>query len=525
VVILFRSPVLRLIQITDLHLSDRIDTPGADALRWAIDTCNLLIPDLVVFTGDVTTYGTSASARQFLDHANRLTVPWVFTPGNAELRLEGAMTVLAECASRKAIVLEGIHFLLPDTSSGRITDKDRIWLDKEARSDGPLVLLTHYPIDTLDADSRVWIEAWLSDHPIELYLAGHRHFTRSRTISGCLEVITRGLDPDKAFGGPPGISLFERRKGGRWSEQVIPWPHENDLLPAEVGHSPVGWSIHGDPVETVRETFDFGLNVLELRPRTPDYDLAAAVAELDRLRGNRPVYLSWHLPSVTWNDDDGLVSGQEAVARQIDHGRSCGVDAFTFHVPQVGAHKMFDGDEPSAVWDRFLTSCDGLFRETVADGVRLSIENVHNAPGTSLDPKERKFGTEIGEYESWLDSAADRIGEPAGRIGAHFDVGHARNNGALGNFQPLGDWYARIGKRITGYHIHQVRPHEETGKLTNHRDIKSPYDRTISYAGFLHAWSNKLINRAPMFVEVRDAEERRRTLRMLSIVFGSHTAS
>jgi hypothetical protein len=187
-------------------------------------------------------------------------------------------------------------------------------------------------------------------------------------------------------------------------------------------------------VETVRETFDFGLNVLELRPRTPDYDLAATVVELTRLRENRPVYLSWHLPSVAWNDDDALLDGQEAVARQIDHGRTCGVDAFTFHVPQVGADRMFDGDEPSAVWDRFLLSCGVLFREAVADGVCLSIENVHNAPGTSLDREDCKFATHIDEYEAWIDSVISDMGSESSRIGAHFDVGHARNNGELGNF-------------------------------------------------------------------------------------------
>ena len=104
-------------------------------------------------------------------------------------------------------------------------------------------------------------------------------------------------------------------------------------------------------------------------------------------------------------------------------------------------------------------------------------------------------------------------------MGAHFDVGHARNNGDLGNRQPLGDWYARVGSRITGYHIHQVRRHEETGKLTNHRDIRSLYDQTISYAGFVHAWSTKQINRAPLFIEVRDAGERRTTIALFEDLF------
>ena len=64
------SSALQVIQITDLHLSDRADTRPADALRWAIDTCNQLAPDLIAFTGDTTTYGTADSARKFLDQAN-----------------------------------------------------------------------------------------------------------------------------------------------------------------------------------------------------------------------------------------------------------------------------------------------------------------------------------------------------------------------------------------------------------------------------------------------------------------------
>ena len=509
---------MKIIQITDLHLSDRADTPAADALSWAIDTANGISPDLVAFTGDMTTHGTADSAQQFLDAAARLSVPWVFTPGNAERRADGAMDVLAECANRRVLGTENVHFLLPDTSTGSYSSEDRAWMGAIDGLDHPLVILTHYPMDTLDPNSREWVTTWLSNRRVELYLAGHRHFTRSRSVGGCEEVITRGLDPDKAFDGPPGISVFERGDDNRWTEKAIAWPHGMDLLPADVPHLPVGWSIHGNPVETVRETIDFGLHVMELRPRELDYDLEATLAGLKRLREDRHIYLSWHLPSLTWDEDAGAVTGQEEVARQIDHGQQCGVDAFTIHVPQGRADRLFESGGPSDVWVEFMSIFDSLFRDAVADGARLSIENVHNAPGTPADPRERKFATEIGEYLAWIDAVRAKIGSES-HIGAHFDVGHARNNGDLGNMQPLGDWYARVGSRITGYHIHQVRPHEDTGKLTNHRDIKSLYDRTISYAGFLHAWSCRLINRAPLFVEVRDAEERLSTARLLQEVF------
>lgn len=513
---------MRMIQITDLHLSDQSGSPAEDALRWSIDETNRVAPDLVAFTGDMTTYGTAKSAERFLDQARRLTVPWVFTPGNAELRTDGATSVLAEHTEQKSTVVKGVRFLLPDTSRGAITSGDRAWLEDEGR-EKPFVILTHYPTDVLDGDSRVWLGSWASGRPLELYLAGHRHFTRSRTVESFHEVTTRGLDPDKAFGGPPGISQFSRRDGV-WSEEPISWPHGNDLLPAETAFSPVGWSIHGDPLDAVRETRAAGYRVLELRPRTSDYDVPSLVNELNRMREMAPTYLSWHLPSLSWDDEGRRVTGREAVEVQVEHARACGVDAFTIHVPQLRADQMLGGDR-SEPWSHFVEAFTSLFGDAVSEGARVSIENVHNAPGTPILPTERNFATEIGEYLSWIDAVASGMGEYGSRVGAHFDVGHARNNGELGNYQPLGDWYARVGPRITGYHIHQVRPHEETGKLTNHRDIVSIYDRTISYAGFLHAWSNGLIRRAPLFVEVRDPEERRRTASVLQDVFPASTGA
>ena len=485
-------------------------------MNWAIDTCNALAPDLVAFTGDMTTYGTAGAAAHFLEQAGRLDSPWAFTLGNAELRSDGAMPLLTEYGIQMQLVVSDLCFLLPDTSTGRLSSADRNLLDTHSDPDLPHIILTHYPMDTLESESRVWMEAWLANHPVELYLAGHRHFTRTRQIGACLEVITRGLDPDKAFGGPPGISLFKRSSEGVWSEEAIPWPHGLETLPTETNHSPVGWSILGDPIETVRETLTSNSNVMELRPHKPDYDLQVLREEVERLRNDRSIYLSWHLPSLSWNQATGSVTGQLDVSTQVDHAIACGVNALTVHVPQVDAHLMESGNGP---WQTFLDAYRSQFKSAVEQGVRLSIENVHNNPGTPVDREHRKFATSIDEFETWIDSVIAEIGTETTRIGAHFDVGHARNNGELGNIQPLGDWYARIGRRITGYHIHQVRPHEETGKLTNHRDIKSIYDRTISYAGFLHAWSNRMINRAPLFVEVRDAEERRRTARLLAGLF------
>ena len=509
--------LLRLIQITDLHLSDRDDTPAAEALRWAVDEANRLAPDLVAVTGDMTTYGTADSARQVIEAVSRLKVPWAFTPGNAERRSDGAMAVFAEVCRAKSQDCCGVRYLLPDTSCGpELARSERDWLASSGSTGQPTAVLTHLDLGSLDASSRSWAESWVEENGIELWLAGHLHENRSRRIGGCLELVARGLNPDKGTGGPSGMVLLERAVDGSWLHREIPWPQGCEPLSAagKCG-AVIGWSIHGEPADTVRQTRAIGLSALELRPRELDYRVDAVFTELSLLRAERAIYLSWHLPRLRWDVESGLVTGVDEVARQVADARRCCVDALTVHVPEIGAGLMAVG---SAAWDCYLRHFDNLFREAVAAGIRLSIENVHNDEGTALEAEHRKFATEIGEYLSWIDAVAATLGG-VDRVGAHFDIGHARNNGELGNYQPLGDWYARVGNRITGYHIHQVRHHEETGKLINHRDITSVWGPNISFSGFLHAWSTRLVNRAPLFVEVRIPGERLRTVEVLREIF------
>ena len=275
----------------------------------------------------------------------------------------------------------------------------------------------------------------------------------------------------------------------------------------------MGWSISGDPIETVRETREFGLSCLELRPVDLDFSTSDLQRELSALRSERDIYLSWHLPNASW---DTQITGEHVMSEHIQRALSVGVSHLTVHVPAAPAYLM----EDATVWAQFEDAFDRLFRTAVAQGVRLAIENVHNTPGVRPEDPACKFATDIDGYDRWIDAIDARFADvPRAQVGAHFDVGHARNNGELGNMQPLGDWYARIGRRVLGYHIHQIRHDATVGKLTNHREMFAPFDLRISYAGFIHAWSNRLINRAPLFVEIRNRGERRRSTRRLQKLF------
>jgi len=509
---------IRFVQITDLHLSDRTDTPTYQALLWAIDETNKQEPDFVVVSGDMTTYGTAQAAHNTLNALEKINAPTFFTPGNAEHRSPDALPLFSQHHPQTHHEHKGVLFLFPDTSRGKIRPNERIQLEEQSRSHTKTALVTHYPIDTLDADSQDWVKKFLSEQQTEIYIAGHKHIHRTRQIGSTQEIITRGLDPDKASGHLPGISLFERTDTGHWSETFIPWKFSVALMPSDIPDlpSPVGWSIQGDPILAVQETRATDLHVLEVRPKDLSFSNTALKDEITGLRNNRPLYLSWHLPNLSWNTDTNKMTGKTDVVHHLANAQEIGVNHLTIHVPQVPAHLMSN----PGIWQQFEETYDTIFHQAVSNGIRLAIENIHNDTGVKPTDPTCKFATDIPTYLKWLTAVQNRFADiPHAQVGAHFDIGHARNNGEYGNLHPLADWYAQIGKNTLGYHIHQIRTDDTTGKTANHKEMFSLFDLRISYAGFLQAWSTKQLNRAPLFVEIRAPEERRRSTKRLHNLF------
>jgi predicted phosphodiesterase len=511
--------------LADLHLSDLSATSAHRALQWAVELVNRERPDFLAVAGDVTTYGTARSITLFLEELRQIEVPVFFTPGNAELRSPEGIELLAElCAQeRRAAVLGDLLAVFPDTSTGKLSGNEREWLERCVADHSEAqrrIVVTHFPLDRLEEESRGWLRGWMVRQRVELLVAGHTHVNEVRRCDGWTEVITRGLDPDKAIGDLPGINFLTSVETGMWKEEFHPWQFSVDLLPADlpISASPVGWSIHGCPVQAAEETLASGLSCLELRPRNLEFSRRELADALGRLRDQGPLFLSYHLPNLTWNAERGEIGGEAELRAHLDRALEAEVDSLTMHVPRVAAPLMEDEGGATMLYGKFVELYARFFEAPVRAGVHLSIENLHNGPRTPVEDPERKFATTIDEYLRWLDALEERI--PRGRIGAHLDVGHARNNGGpLDNLQPLGDWYARLGRRILGYHIHQVGAHPETGKLANHLEISSLFGRRISYAGLLHAWSCRQITRAPLFVEVREGGARRSTAERLRKLF------
>jgi hypothetical protein len=65
----------------------------------------------------------------------------------------------------------------------------------------------------------------------------------------------------------------------------------------------------------------------------------------------------------------------------------------------------------------------------------------------------------------------------------------------------VGTWYQLVGNYAVGYHVHQVL---NTPKgFINHAPITNVYGQLISYASFFECWTEGVLNKAPLILEIR----------------------
>ena len=77
---------MRICFLCDLHLSENTDTLQYDVLDWAL--CDLMEkrPDCVAFVGDASCDGSSASYAHLVRRMRQLPIPFLYIPGNSDLR-------------------------------------------------------------------------------------------------------------------------------------------------------------------------------------------------------------------------------------------------------------------------------------------------------------------------------------------------------------------------------------------------------------------------------------------------------
>jgi len=470
------------------------------ALDDALGRLQVEKPDVVLVAGDSTASGSAEAADRLRTKLDKSGLCFRIIPGNSDRRTRAdldattaALTIddpfrNAECAA-----------CLVDMHDGKVTASTKRHLQELAQDPGalPVVLACHYPMEQClhDPDVRSIVESG----KVALLVGAHCHEDRQYSIGNIPAHTIRGLDPDKAIGGPPAVAMFELADR-RWTRSEIRFDEgtADAWSPSMRRHfiEHLGFSCMRHSLEGLGCASLHGVPCVELkaedaltRPRGELID----VVESWRDAGGR--YLSMHMPDPRYDVDSHCVTDVEAFQEALSLASALEADHLTIHVPRVPAGLM---QPEGATWDGCTSMFLELLEEPMHRGMVIGIENLHMNPGDQ-DDNSRGFGYLPSECSDWVESLRTNSGYDD--IGLHLDIGHARNNEPFSETHTLGQWYALVGSRIVGYHLHQVVVVD--GVMRNHYPITGPYGPIISLSSFLWGWQNGGLSHAPMFLEIR----------------------
>ena len=198
---------MKFIVLADLHLPDRTDTVKEQVLNWIVDVVKQEQPDYLIGAGDLTAYGTIPASERLVQKLKSTGVPFLLTPGNAELRSPEVANQVAQIL--KSIDEKETPFRMIDTSGGWLMYPEQL----QDLPDGA-ILVTHSPLGCLSQKDRETFSPALEK--CDLLITGHLH---KDEVNGKCHIV-RGLDPDKAIGGVPALVVFEQ-KANEWIRRDV----------------------------------------------------------------------------------------------------------------------------------------------------------------------------------------------------------------------------------------------------------------------------------------------------------------
>ena len=477
----------RIAVFADLHYTCEGAPLKAPVLRWALDEAAARGCGAIVCVGDMLGTGTAREARELRAILSAQPVPVFMTHGNAELRTP------SETNEALSILSSGEGPIPPNIV---LTDTSRLYADPaelDVIAGTGVLLATHvapspsrWASEPLEAFRRA-----VARGAVSLAVAGHEH--EDAVLEDGRSVVLRGLDPDKAAGGPPAFATFVTDGLGWRLEENCEFP---GIHPAEWADDfrrsfldDLGISTMYDPFGGLEFAVANGVPCVELRHGSWRAEDAAALEMAVgawRLAGGR--VLSSHLPSLSFQDGEG--AGEGNVREACETALRLGCDRVTLHVPRMMARDWEERkDEVVATYIRALSPLNG-------SRVAIGIENMHT---TGAPLEGRGFGFIPPECLELVGLLREAIGPS---VGFHLDIGHARNNRPFDWTYPLSAWYSLLGGSCNGMHIHQVVA-KAGGGMENHTPLTGLFEKLIPLSSLILARRMGLLRPAPMFIEVR----------------------
>ena len=471
---------MKIAVLGDLHLTDNFGSVKLSVLEWALQTAAKLECSFICCIGDLTAQGSDRQTEEILKRLKKCGIPFCSTPGNAELRLfpDGRNEAKFNLPPGESFPL-----ILINTAKDEPAAEELNKLAALPEQAG-FLLATHNPPAEWSPGAREILAAAQHRGAVTSVIAGHFHHDE--------EGILRGLDPDKASGGPPMFAVFERMKSGTWtrSDMVMPGVDSVEWTKSEREEfrRNLGFSTMRESVTALEFAALHQVQNVELRLHEAEYSnqLIKAVSKW-RSRGGR--ILSLHLPDLTLRNDEGALEHYAAMALQL------GCERVTLHVPRGTAAEFAPAQD--ILLEKFRKTLGNLLENNISIG----IENLHTTPEKNTF-ETRNFGCNIKECRHWITLLRESFSTDL--IGFHLDIGHCRNNAPISGRENLSDWYCSMGDLVNGWHLHQMTASH--GKFTNHAPLKGWYEKLISLGGLFLALKAKQLKPAPMFLESRTWE-------------------
>ena len=249
--------IVKICFMCDLHLPFDKNALQYDVLKWAIDDVVKKKADCIAFAGDVTCDGNEAVFDYFVNSMSSIDIPFLYIPGNSDLRNKESCKSLKHKASPCKNKIGEITIYAINDCERTISDNQLSEIDF---ADSDSIVFMHHPIQSLHDSSRAKFLKWREAHKNTKLFYGHLH--RSEFFENSISL--QAMDPDKAIGENPCITYYDTStKRLRKSYYFSPVP--NDI------YDYFGISCY-KPVEQIKFAIENKLKNLELRPNCVDVE-------------------------------------------------------------------------------------------------------------------------------------------------------------------------------------------------------------------------------------------------------------
>ena len=195
------SQPLRFAHVTDTHVGS--STSSEDLIRTINDINSLPDIDFVLFTGDITEFGSDNELLEAKKIINQLNKPWYIVPGNHDSKWsESGCNSFVKIFGAEEFFFESKGFLFIGTASGPnmrmgpglIPHEQMIFIDSVLvnmrDTKQPVIFVNHYLLDESLVNSSQVIEK-LKKRNIQVTLLGHGHRNYLYDFSGIPGIMGR----------------------------------------------------------------------------------------------------------------------------------------------------------------------------------------------------------------------------------------------------------------------------------------------------------------------------------------------